>query len=124
MYDSNLEDKAGKHFIILGSVLLLLLPVIAEIRNHSSGLYQKNYNYHYRYCLEGSMYASETIYAGETADCEDFAKKRTSKLSGGGLFAVFLLQVFWWTFIGQILFGILMLLPPIEKMVYRIYEKK
>jgi hypothetical protein len=118
---SDIYSKPEKHFLILGTIILLLLPEIANYSMYRSGLFDRNVEFLKRECLQGSMYSSQTIYYGKSVDCDERAKWLANSWSDL-LVPVIGLIIFWWWFLGNLIFNILRMIPFFDSFIERVYD--
>ncbi len=118
---SEIYSKPEKHFLILGTIFLLLLPEIANYRNYSSGMFDRNVEFLERECLQGSMIKNQTIYYDKTVDCEERAKWLANSWSDL-LVPVIGLIIFWWWFLGTFTLGVLRMIPFFDSFILRNYN--
>ena len=113
----NIFSKSEKRFLILGTIIILLLPEVANFNNKRTGSFDRNVEFLERECLQAIAYKSQTIYWDkESPDCEERAKWLANSWSDL-LVPVIGLIIFWWWFLGLIILAILRMIPFFASLV-------
>jgi hypothetical protein len=121
MYDG--EEKIT---FFLGFILIILTPFFITMRDHSTGKYDANYDYHYKNCLTSEMTRQQfqfnpnsSSYGSNSLDCESYAKQEA------GVWNKILIPLtgiaIAWYFLAGFVHGILMTVPFIRNFVRHNY---
>ena len=115
-------DGPEKLTLILGFILIILTPFFITMRDHSTGKYDANYDYHYKNCLTSEMTRQQfqfnpnsSSYGSNSLDCENYAKQEA------GVWNKILIPLIGiaivWYFIAMYIHDILMTVPFIMNFV-------